>query len=944
MGSVDRKMTPADRKMASVDQEATLESGPKLPNNPDSPTLIKRAEELAKYIGNKKELYRDVEAWSAHQELAKLLKAILITDLDYGLEKKVEQLLWNSCFKNYIAYLQTKSKDKRSKDRAEAQVTLSWFLENASGFYILFLEEIRLTFSLSVPFLQAGSPYGTVSNQNVGKPSKKPSKASCNYICQHCLVHLGDIARYRHSLQQAESFYRHAISMAPSSGQPYNQIAILEASRSNKLSTVYFYVRAVSLNFPFPAAFTNLGKLLGKLAGLGDNEDKETRDRSAKVTQHTFIPLFLRIQGMLQHSVQLVQCVKYCKLLTESFTSLVATDSISTWQLLQMISINMWVWDQAQATANKDELSTEERVTLGICAELQAAILSSILLPVYTVKKGTALLDYYALPAVRILLDWIYLRPDCLKERGFTSRPQIWPSLARLLNELQELNNGFDPSSMVDYPLPEEYDLQAFQPLQFVLSRYNYKVVSSGHLTDKDQLARLRFTRILDTGAALTKEPLAVLQQDVDQWKAVEKEYRQAEDLDSLVEGLDSVRDDSTDDDEDNSNIEVEGEVSTSRGILKTKSGSKDPEPETSTAAAPRYRARQNVAMAAILRANQSTLKVEEDTEKRVMFKTPSPTQTNKDKDPSGPEGKEEGVKGKGPKGGVVPASAMSVNQMDFSKPPPSLHSNYRPPKLTGSGGEQIAAAVEPPAVKGILQLHPHQSQIDQVSASPVFPAYPGHPGSLTGHPGSLTADLSTARLQAMSGGSAEQFPPLGHNAVEYRSNPLQSSSNLFPNMAGLSLGWNSGLGQTSNLFPGNSPTLSFSSPSISFTTNQTQPVLTNQQSPFSSPANGNTLFSNERSSSVMNPANENLLFPNNDSSLVFQSANAQGSGQSPARGGDQGQEPPTYSLFSGASWPSNILAGRVLDPAVPSNMTDSQQTPASPLKRLLDQNKKDEM
>ena len=41
---------------------------------------------------------------------------------------------------------------------------------------------------------------------------------------------------------------------------------------------------------------------------------------------------------------------------------------------------------------------------------------------------------------------------------------------------------------------------------------------------------------------------------------------------------------------------------------------------------------------------------------------------------------------------------------------------------------------------------------IDQVSASPVFPAYPGHPGSLTGHPGSLTADLSTARLQAMSG------------------------------------------------------------------------------------------------------------------------------------------------------------------------------------------------
>ena len=55
-----------------------------------------------------------------------------------------------------------------------------------------------------------------------------------------------------------------------------------------------------------------------------------------------------------------------------------------------MVSINMWTWDQSLAAShNKDELSTEERLTLGVCAELQAAILSAILLPVYTVMKGT---------------------------------------------------------------------------------------------------------------------------------------------------------------------------------------------------------------------------------------------------------------------------------------------------------------------------------------------------------------------------------------------------------------------------------------------------------------------------------------------------------------------------------------------------------------------------
>merc|ERR1719309_10952 len=180
--------------------------------------------------------------------------------------------------------------------------------------------------------------------------AKRPKKASCNYICQHCLVHLGDIARYRNHIQQAETFYRHAISMAPSSGQPYNQIAILEANRSNKLSTVYFYVRAVSLSFPFPAACINLSKLLARLAGIHEGEDRIIRERTAKVTAHTFIPLFLRIQGLLHHGSHMRLCVRSKTLLCESLTSLVATDSLSTWQLLQMICINMWLWEQTTAT------------------------------------------------------------------------------------------------------------------------------------------------------------------------------------------------------------------------------------------------------------------------------------------------------------------------------------------------------------------------------------------------------------------------------------------------------------------------------------------------------------------------------------------------------------------------------------------------------------------
>jgi len=50
------------------------------------------------------------------------------------------------------------------------------------------------------------------------------------------------------------------------SGQPYNQLAILEAAKGNKLSTVFYYVRSVAVKHPFPVAATNLEKLYTKIS------------------------------------------------------------------------------------------------------------------------------------------------------------------------------------------------------------------------------------------------------------------------------------------------------------------------------------------------------------------------------------------------------------------------------------------------------------------------------------------------------------------------------------------------------------------------------------------------------------------------------------------------------------------------------------------------------
>lgn len=94
----------------------------------------------------------------------------------------------------------------QNHNRADCQALLTWALESASGFYITLLQELCNTFDIDLPFRKRPSAYG----QTI-QPSELvdlPQTSSCIYICQYCLVHLGDIARYRNQRKQAESFYK----------------------------------------------------------------------------------------------------------------------------------------------------------------------------------------------------------------------------------------------------------------------------------------------------------------------------------------------------------------------------------------------------------------------------------------------------------------------------------------------------------------------------------------------------------------------------------------------------------------------------------------------------------------------------------------------------------------------------------------------------------------
>ncbi|KYN00366.1 PREDICTED: protein SMG7-like [Cyphomyrmex costatus] len=460
---------------------------------------LKKAEPLKDKVQRCKDLLNDNDAWVCQQQLQKIYQQVLILDLEYALDKKVEQELWSLGFKNYIVTLQSQAKDRKNPKRGESQALLSWCLEAASGFYLTLLQEICTVFDLDLPFRRKGYVYGCTSPWKAVEKLSPPHKSSCFYACQYCLVHLGDIARYRNESKQAEMFYRHAVSLSPSSGQPYNQLALLEASRGNKLGTVFHYARSVAVKHPFPVAAANLATTLSSAL----NDKSFNINSKTKLNSQEYITVFLKLHGIVHILGNLKLACSYSKQLTETLTALVATESFSSWMLVQMLVINLYALQHTAGigTDNVELLKNEQMVNDKKLArdcilDLIAGTLSALLLPVYTMKNS--IIEYFALPSIKLCLDWINIKPTVLEEVAFTSRLQIWPSLCVLLNALQNCVVDFKYDEYVAVPLPEDRDLQGFLPLE--KSFENLRFTNTALEGDVATLNKLRAVRILHLG------------------------------------------------------------------------------------------------------------------------------------------------------------------------------------------------------------------------------------------------------------------------------------------------------------------------------------------------------------------------------------------------------------------------------------------------------------
>lgn len=469
--------------------------------------LLRRANELKKQLSEGQQGDLRVIRYN----LQNVYRELLVTDLEYALDKKLEQELWNNIFKNHISSLQARVRDKMNPKRSELQSMLTLTLDSATGFFLQLLHELCAAFDLELPFCVKASRFGVTRKLRQYQKVVVAQLSSCLYICQYCLVHLGDLARYRNDTDQAHMFYNHAVTLIPTNGQPYNQLAIVSASKSDQLSMTFYYIRSIAVKHPFPAALTNLQSTFSKLVDRDEMKIFKMRDVE-------LIHYFIKFHAVIymasgESDLKIASNIK--AKLEENFRDHLNQDSLTAKQLVQIVAINIFALcsvkqlDENGALTNK---KTEDGVSVQDNSEtadeeecwkltLDLTVTLAQLLLYHAPSSSKDGFHWIGLPAIRVLLQWLKHQPKVLADETVTEKYLFWHRLGKLLSTLYNIAPNYkerDTSSI----LWEDTLLNGFRLLEEAHSELDFSSTRAKHPT-KSESNQTRLLRVIASGVKL---------------------------------------------------------------------------------------------------------------------------------------------------------------------------------------------------------------------------------------------------------------------------------------------------------------------------------------------------------------------------------------------------------------------------------------------------------
>eukprot|EP00557_Chaetoceros_sp_GSL56_P011628 CAMPEP_0176476514 /NCGR_PEP_ID=MMETSP0200_2-20121128/92_1 /TAXON_ID=947934 /ORGANISM="Chaetoceros sp., Strain GSL56" /LENGTH=858 /DNA_ID=CAMNT_0017872187 /DNA_START=265 /DNA_END=2841 /DNA_ORIENTATION=+ len=205
-------------------------------------------------------------------KLCEVFSDVLLTDCTTALRKDVTSRLWYSCFYNRIQELRqriAKEKNRARKQSANGDVDDKGKvrIKQAEQSLKNFIQEGIMLYNFLVDRLQGSllPPEETLSQSQSSENSQPYSKGTVPAL-HKLYIHLGDMHRYASSFSDAEHTYLQASKLAPSKGNPYNQLAVVAQLKETNgyplpAMALYWYCRSLLSYEVFETSKGNIERL-----------------------------------------------------------------------------------------------------------------------------------------------------------------------------------------------------------------------------------------------------------------------------------------------------------------------------------------------------------------------------------------------------------------------------------------------------------------------------------------------------------------------------------------------------------------------------------------------------------------------------------------------------------------------------------------------------------
>ncbi|XP_033163626.1 telomerase-binding protein EST1A [Drosophila mauritiana] len=156
-----------------------------------------------------------------HDQLQDAFKQLLLEQLKFVCEHKVDVFFWKLLFYNVRYYLKS-----QQTDQAHTHTLL--LIEQATKFYRMLYDKLMA---------------------KCVESSRRDS--ALKVVAQRLLICLGDLSRYRVNhvkatdYMEAGRYYQRAQELVPGNGAPFNQLAVISIYHHKRFDAVYYYVRSL---------------------------------------------------------------------------------------------------------------------------------------------------------------------------------------------------------------------------------------------------------------------------------------------------------------------------------------------------------------------------------------------------------------------------------------------------------------------------------------------------------------------------------------------------------------------------------------------------------------------------------------------------------------------------------------------------------------------------